>query len=203
MEDPARPFVEALIETVQEFVLRPREAFRKMAPEGFLDRAVGYAILLGWIGLVVSRIYDLVFRGAMTRLLGWQFEGLPVGGGVGAAIGAIVLGPLVLFVVLVVWTALVHAVLALVGGANRGIGTTLKAVAYSQTAALAQIVPFCGGFVAGIWALVLLVFGLAEAHGTSDGRAAAAALLPLILCCVCGLLFGLVSGAGVASLMSR
>ena len=49
---------------------------------------------------------------------------------------------------------------------------------------LIAMVPFCGGIVSAIWQVVILIIGLARAHEISTGRAAAAVLLPAIICCV-------------------
>ena len=46
-----------------------------------------------------------------------------------------------------------------------------------------QIIPFCGGFIAGIYTLVLDCMGLARAHETDTWRAVVAVLLPALLCC--------------------
>ena len=42
-------------------------------------------------------------------------------------------------------------------------------------------------FIAGIWALILNCIGLARAHEIETGRAVLAVLLPVILCCGCGI----------------
>ena len=46
------------------------------------------------------------------------------------------------------------------------------------------MVPFCGGAIAGIWALVCEIFGLAEMQETTPVKAAIAIFAPLVLCCV-------------------
>jgi hypothetical protein len=45
------------------------------------------------------------------------------------------------------------------------------------------MIPICGGFIAGVWALVCNCIGLARAHETDTGRAVLAVLLPVIVCC--------------------
>jgi hypothetical protein len=46
------------------------------------------------------------------------------------------------------------------------------------------VIPFLGGLIGAVWALVITIIGLAQAHGTSGGRAAAAVLVPLGVCCL-------------------
>ena len=45
--------------------------------------------------------------------------------------------------------------------------------------------PLFGALAAPLWGLVLAIVGVAEAHGTTLGRAAAAVLLPVVFCCAC------------------
>ena len=48
---------------------------------------------------------------------------------------------------------------------------------------LAGIIPFCGGLISLVWAIILYVFGLSTAHRTTQGKAVLAVLLPVVLCC--------------------
>ena len=59
--------------------------------------------------------------------------------------------------------------------------------------------PFAGGLIAMVWAIVLETIGLATLHRTSYGKAVAA-VLPLLICCVClffafGTIVALIAGA--------
>jgi hypothetical protein len=56
------------------------------------------------------------------------------------------------------------------------------------------MIPICGGFIAGVWALVCNCIGLARAHDTDTGRAALAIFLPVIVCCGGVLLIGFIFG---------
>jgi len=58
-------------------------------------------------------------------------------------------------------------------------------VLYSQTAQVAQVIPLFGDLIATLWGLILCIIGVAAAHRTTTGKAAAAVLLPIVLCCVC------------------
>ena len=49
--------------------------------------------------------------------------------------------------------------------------------------------PLCGGVIGGIWALVIVIIGLAAAHEIPTGKAAAAVLIPIVVCCVLVLVF--------------
>jgi hypothetical protein len=80
--------------------------------------------------------------------------------------------------------------LMMVGGlaeSDAGFEGSLRTVAYgSAVGQLAQIVPIIGGMVSLLWTIVLLVTGAMRLHGTTQGKAVTAVLLPLLLCCACG-----------------
>lgn len=200
-EDPQQPFLDGFVETVKLMVTAPRDAYRMMEPEGDISRPLIYAVLLGWIGIIAGQIYNLLFQGAMLRALASRMHGIPLGGSAVTSVGLMVLAPVVIIIVLFIWAGLVHLSLMLVGGATRGFVATLRALAYAQTASLAQLIPMCGGIIGFVWALVLQVFGVAAAHDTSEGKAVVAVLLPMVVCCLCGVLASVLFGVGIASLV--
>src|SRR5207302_8961929 len=104
--------------------------------------------------------------------------------------------PLFIVVVLFMGGAIVHLFLMIVGGANQSFATTFRVIAFSpgSTGPL-QMIPICGGLIAGVWALVCNCIGLARAHETDTGRAVLAVFLPLIVCCGGGLLVAFMFGA--------
>jgi hypothetical protein len=69
------------------------------------------------------------------------------------------------------------------GGAPRGFGVTLRAVAYGSTPQLLGVLPICGAIVGGLWSMVLVIIGAIYGHGTDGWRAILGYFLPLILCC--------------------
>jgi hypothetical protein len=103
--------------------------------------------------------------------------------GVGSA-AFIVLLPLFVVIVLFIGSGIVHLCLMIVGGANQSFETTFRVLAFSQgSTGPLQMIPVCGGVIAGVWALVCNCIGLARAHETDTGRAVLAVLLPVIVCC--------------------
>jgi hypothetical protein len=59
-----------------------------------------------------------------------------------------------------------------------------------------------GGLVTFIWSLVLQVLGFAAVHRTTQGRALAGVLIPIVFCCVCGALVAVFFGAMIAALIA-
>jgi hypothetical protein len=195
-EQPGYPFLEALYETAKLFVRVPTEAFRRMSVTADLGRPLLYAILLGWLGIIAGQLYSIALRGVTANLLPFQSaEGLAMGTGVSIAV--MVLAPIFVLLGIFIWAAIVHLFLMMVGGANSGFGATVRVMCYSTTAQLAQIVPLCGGIIGSVWAIVLEIIGLAQAHRTTQGKAALAVLLPLVLCCVCVAIVVALFGAAI------
>lgn len=196
----------ALIETTQRVLTGPGAFFRAMPVVGGIGSPLVYALIVGYAGLVISAIYDFVLESVMGSSLS-RF-----GGGSEAMAGLIpyfqgamglgvklILGPFLLAVGLFLLSGIVHLALLGLGGAARGFEATFRVACYSEAAALLNIIPVCGGMIAPVVMLVLMIIGVSEAHGTTRGRAAAAVLLPILLCCCCLLIplaFGLASVIG-------
>jgi len=95
-------------------------------------------------------------------------------------------------VVWFIWTGIVHLLLMLFGGANRGYEATFRTMSYANgSVAIFYLFPICGAYVAIVWSLVVQIIGLREIHETSGGKAAAAVLVPIGFCiaCLCLTLF--------------
>lgn len=202
-EQPGYPVLEALYETAKLVLTRPTEAFARMSTTGDLGRPLVYAVVFGWIGIVASQIYQLALRGAM-----WQF--LPrMPGARGMALPAtfniafMIVAPVLVLLGVFIGAAILHLFLMIVGGANKGYATTVRVLCYAGTTQILQVVPFCGGIIASIWAIVLEIIGLAQAHRTTQGKAAVAVLLPIVLCCVCLAIVFAVAGAGIMAALGR
>ena len=174
-------FFKALIDTWLQAVFNPVTFFSKMVPEGGIGGPLLYGFIMGEIGLLVALVWQgmsVFVPSFMDRgefgYFGTQMAGMTF---------LFFISPILVIFGLFVATAILHLCLIIVGGANRGFETTFRIVCYATSAQLWSIVPFCGGFVAGIWNLVLQIIGLREAHETTTGRAVLAVFLPAIVCC--------------------
>ena len=118
------------------------------------------------------------------------------GVGVGSLLGSLLLYPLVLLA----GAAIVHLAAMLFGAAKNGYGATVRAFAYAAGPNLLGIIP-CFGILAGIYGLVLAIFGISSLQETSTGKAAGIVLLPIaVMICCCGILFSLFFAAIAAAL---
>ena len=193
-----RGFFNAFIETLTMVLTRPAEAFSVMKREGGLGEPLIYALIGGCLGGIVSALFSLGFQS--IGLFTDKNNSLAAMTGMGIGVGAIILVPLGIVIVLFIWSAIVHLCLMIVGGANQPFETTFRVVAFTQgSIGPLQIIPLCGGLISLVWAIVCYCIGLARAHETDTGRAVLAVLLPLIVCCG-GLFFAFMFlGAGIWS----
>ncbi len=93
----------------------------------------------------------------------------------------LVFTPLVAVLGLYLAATLVHFFLWICRGAQQGFGATFRVVGYAQAAAVFQLLPVVGNWIASVWQLVSMTIGLAETHHISRGRAFLALILPLIV----------------------
>jgi hypothetical protein len=204
-------FVTALIETTKQVLSGPTSFFQQMPIAGGLGGPLLYAVIVGYIGIVASTIYNAVFRSVLGSSLarmgggGSEFERLaPFLQGGASLVVNLIFGPAFVVIGLFIGAGIFHLVLLAVAGGGRGFEATFRVVAYSQAASLFNILPVCGGLVGGIYAFVLLIIGISEAHQITRGRAAAVVLIPLVIvCCCCGgviaaIVFGVAGAIGHA-----
>jgi hypothetical protein len=200
-----------LAETVRLMLTAPVEAFARARRRGDLVSPIAYGVLVGWIGIVGQRVWAFVIGTSILDWMGPQAREASMLAfalsGLGIA-AVLVLAPIFLLVGLLVWSLLLHLFLMLFGATREsptGFEGTVRVVAWSMTAQLAQLVPFAGGLLGVVWAVVLLTLGSASMHRTTNGRALGAVLTPLALgCLLLALLFvGIVALAVGAAIHSR
>jgi hypothetical protein len=200
-EQPGYPALEALYETAKLFLLRPSEAFARMSISGDLGRPLTFAVVLGWIGIIAGQIYQIVMPGMPWRYLPGMDRGLDFAVPVVYTIGTMVLAPIFVLLAIFIWAAILHLFLLVVGAANSGFVATVRVVCYAGSTQVIAVVPLCGGFLAGLWAIALEIVGLAAAHRTTQAKTAVAVLLPIALCCACAAIIAVAFGAAILALV--
>lgn len=186
--------VKAFTDTLVMVLTKPVEAFQQMRTEGGFSEPLFYGVIGGSVGFIVYLLITLAF-GSLGMMGG---RNNPLGAMFGAGIGMIfliILAPILVAVSMFIGAGIIHLCLMLVGGAKRSFETTFRVVCFaSGSAQTLLIVPFCGGFISGVWGLIAECIGLARAHETETGRAVLAVLLPVIICCgggfLCAMMFG-------------
>ncbi len=175
--------IEALYRTWKESLFTPTQFFKSVAPKDGFGSALIYALIFGIIGMCFAYFWQFISEiiGLTFYSQNPQIEQFLSGG---MLILMLLLSPIIIIIGLLITTAIYHLFLLIVRGANNGFEATFKAISYSSGVYIFQIIPFCGGFIAGIWLLFLYVIGLREIHRTSTGKALFAVFVPVILCVV-------------------
>lgn len=184
-------FVPAIFDTIKGVLGSPSEFFRDMPKEGGIGSPLGYGVLVGYVGVLVTAVYQALMHTLIGSTLAELGERGPFGrvapfleGGIGL-VSQVVFGPVWILIWIFLGAGIYHLVLLIMGEARQGFETTFRVVCYGQSCAILQIVPFCGGLLTVVAWIVVGIIGLSEAHGIGRGTAAVAVLAPLVLCCCC------------------
>jgi DNA-directed RNA polymerase subunit RPC12/RpoP len=191
-------------ETCMMILGSPTLAFSIMYREGGLGAPIIFALIGGAIGGALAGIYNTLLQiGVLAFVTAAGGQNAPpglveqtwvqvaiqlpvalAGGTIGMLIGSFI------------YAGLFHLFLMMLGGARYPFETTYRVVAYvSGATSLIQVIPLCGQYVVGLVALIYWIIGVSVAHRCGGGKAAAAILLPIVVCAVaCGLLFGAAMG---------
>jgi hypothetical protein len=205
-----RGFLASFFETFKLVGTQPADFFKRVR----IDQ-VGSALLFGVIGSTVGNWASLLF-GALTRAatvgqlqariselppeaarfmeqFAATIEGLtsPV-----ATLVQMVVAPLLSLIAIYLAAGLIHLVLMLFKGARRGFDATLTVVGYASGLYLVMAVPQCGGIIALVWYLAVLIIGVGEAQRCGPGKSAVAVFAPLLLLCLCCCGLAMIGGAG-------
>jgi len=190
-----------LVNTLNEVLFRPSEFYRKMPVVGGLTEPLLYALIVGMVGLMFSYMWQIATRGTMESMM----PGMPAGAGhemlqgTGLAFLAF-FSPLIVILGLFLSAGILHVCLLLVRGTTAGFEGTFRVVSYGYSVNLFLVVPFCGYPLMVVWAIVLYIIGLKEAHRTTGGKAAFAVFLPVIACtCLVVFAITMLLGAAAAS----
>lgn len=194
-ERKQRGFFAAFFETWKLVATQPEQFFRRVRIDQ-TGSAILFGVIASTVGNMVAALYSslssqqalLAMQGIAEKLPADQarfmrmYMGLLSGG---MTLAQVVLSPILTLVFMYVGAGILHLLLALFRGAKRPFDATLTVVAYANGLGLLLAVPVCGGILALVWSLVVLIIGLGETQRCGSGKAAAAVLAPMALACVC------------------
>ena len=164
------------------FLLTPVKTFRTVRDTDLGDSLKYYLILLA-INAVLSAIVSLAMASAVQTTITSIFTqaGIPLPAVTGAGvIGIALMMIIVQFVLVFIGAAWLHVFVWLLGG-RRGYLQTLKAIIFGSTPTmLFGWIPFIG-FLAGLWSLVLGIFGLQELQNMTTLKAVLAIFFSVMI----------------------
>jgi len=196
-------FFQRWLDTAKSILLDPQGGFRNVRRSGGLGAPLTYYAVGAAPAIVGMVLFQLIGVG------GSMMGGGDAAGPAALIGGAGIVGFLLLLVVFFlvgffIGTGIIHLVLSLLGGAKHGYEATARTFAYAYgSSAPIGLIPICGGPIAGIWALVCAIMGLAEMQETTPVKAAIAIFSPLVLCCILWFLLAaafmaMIAGTGAA-----
>jgi hypothetical protein len=173
-ENPEWSSLPALLVTLRRVLWQPKRFFTNLPLTGGLGEPLGFALLVGTLGVLSSLIWQLVLEGgfsetmpavALSKHLGNFMQDPKV------VVGIFLLTPfLVAFGQFFLSLCLLGAV-RLTGPENTPFESVFRLAAYAQASAVAGIIPWGGAFLVAVWNLILLVIGLSKKFGFSIMKA--------------------------------
>jgi len=154
----------------------PTQFFRAVREGTGIREAMIFGILTGSVGLMFRLFWEFYFQTPWFLMITKLFQGASVND---IFMGMIIFSPLIVFINILVVTAVVHISLSIMGGASKGFDSTMKVILYSNAASVFSFFPYLGDIVAFILTLIIIIVGLREVHETSNGRAVISLLLPV------------------------
>jgi hypothetical protein len=197
-----RGLVPSFFDTLGLLVTRPAEAWARMRESGDSASPLLFGTAICWLSTALQGIlHRIIAVPVLPEFLQRRFGTMGRFGGAGLVVRLIV-APFAIAIGLFLGAAILHLCCMLVGAlqnSRSGFEGTLRAVCYSEVSSIASIVPFVGGLVAIVWWIVLAIQGVERLHRTTSGKAAAAVLIPAVVCCGALILIALAVGAALFS----
>jgi len=204
---PNKGFFAAIWETWRDALIGPEAFFSKLPYRGGIWNPLIYALIVIWVGLAVEQLWGNMVSGFFINRLAelvppdelfWT-TGLQTGFSFMYLVFSIVLIPVGLFVI----SGIYHLILMMFGWAKRDFEATFRTFAYASSPLILKVIPFCGGFIGWVWAIVLAIIGLKHMQKTTGGQAALVIFLPIVLCCCLVIVLALIFGAAFAAFISE
>jgi hypothetical protein len=183
-EDGGRSFPGNFLDTVVRSCFRPAEFFSGVPWEDAAARPLLYYLLVSIIAGLFGLWWTAAFAAIGTPFPPSSdplFEPLLGMSPAGQALFGFFITPFAAMVTLVLWAGLLHLLTLVLARDRRGFRATVRSVCYGSGPALLTVIPWVGGLVGFLWSLVLTGIGIARAHRTTGGTAAAIVGLGVLL----------------------
>lgn len=170
-------FWPAVTQTFKLVLFSPEKMFRTLVVKEGMKEPLAFGLLTGSIGSMFGFFWQLVLMS-----VGVVAFGAPFFGHLGIwfiLLAMAVFVPIFVLIGIYLYSLVLHLLLVIVRGAGNGFEATFRVVCFSQAVQVLGIVPLLGGWVAGIWQLVVQIIGLKEIHETSYFRVITAFLIPV------------------------
>lgn len=169
-ENPDWRGLSAFVSTVRRVLFKPKKFFVELPLTGGLGEPLGFALLVGTIGVLSTLLWQLIFEGDFSDAMPAVFFSKQMGNLINdprVVVGLFMLAPfLVILGQFFVSICLLWAV-RLTGQGRTNFEGVFRVTAYSQAPAVICLIPWAGAFAAAIWHLIVLITGISKKFDAS------------------------------------
>lgn len=168
-----------IYDTFKAVLFSPQVFFSSLSFEGGVGEPLAFGLLVGSLGRMVGVFWQfLILSSGLLAFSQSVFSHFTMGL---IFFIVIVIIPFFLVLSMFIYSGILHLLLLIVSGGKNRFEATFRVVSYSQAARAWVLIPFIGGWIGGIWQLVVQTIGLREIHETSYLRVFIAFLIPVAL----------------------
>jgi len=183
------PFFKRLYSTWKESTFHPIRFFQNMPVDAGIVRPYLYFLITGFIGALAATIWIAPLYLVMFMPLVFAGGGvIPIAIIIGMLAAIVIFSPIISTIMIFIMAGVYHLSLMIFKGNKKGFEATFRSLAYAfGSASIGNLIPFFGGWAAGIWGAVMTIIGFRESHQITTGKAVLAYLVPLFLCMCCAM----------------
>lgn len=170
---------QGIYQTLKAVLFSPKALFSTMTFNDGIREPLAFGLLVGSLGSMFGLFWHfLILTGGLISLgesiLG-QFTLVLI------LLLVMLIVPFFVMLGIFIYSGILHLLLIMVRGGKNRYEATFRVISYSQAAQAWGLIPFIGGWIGGIWQLVVQVIGLRVIHETSYLRVVIAFLIPVVL----------------------
>lgn len=167
--------------TIKMALVQPQRLMQLVPLEGSLGQALWFATFTNTLIVLVGGGFIALIPLAIGLVSSFRGGGAAAAGAVAGLAGAVIVALLVIFLGLLLWGAIAHALLRLTGRVQHSLRRTYQALCFSSGANIFSGIPCLGFYFGWIWWMVSAILMLTEGQRVHGARASFAVLpLPLL-----------------------
>jgi predicted Zn finger-like uncharacterized protein len=168
-----------IYKTAKNVLLRPDHFFRGLAFKEGSKEPLAFGVLFGSVGAMLGLFWNMIFFSGTMALSGLGFLG-----GMGASLIFLLIFlilPIFIAIKLIITSSIIHLSLMVFRASSSGLEGTLRVISFSMAVQIIGLVPLVGGFISGLYTMIVQIIGIKEIHNTSYARTIAGYLMPVVI----------------------